>query len=247
MTTGRIDVHSHLLPGLDDGCRSAAESIECAKRMVAAGYTHSFCTPHVWPNLPDNTVAKIPKYAAALQAALGEAAVPLRLIPGGEINLRDDTPQSAVEALVSFGMQRKFVLIDLWADALPPFFAPSIQWFRSLDLKVVLAHPERMAAVQREPELADYFADLGILLQGNLQCFSDPVGSPTRTVAERYLREGRYFVLGSDLHNLASLTMRLDGLERAAELVGADEVDRLTITNPRGLLPAEHAFGHAGS
>ena len=50
--TGRIDVHSHLLPGLDDGCVSLDESLACARRLVAEGYTHSFCTPHIWPNLP---------------------------------------------------------------------------------------------------------------------------------------------------------------------------------------------------
>jgi protein-tyrosine phosphatase len=237
MTTGRIDVHSHLLPGCDDGCRTVEESIECARMMVAAGYTHSFCTPHVWPNLPDNTAANIPKQVSALQATLNGAGVPLKLIPGGEINLRADTPWTAVEALVSFAMLRKFVLIDLWADKLPPFFEPAIRWFHALDVKVVLAHPERMAAVQREPGLADRFAEIGLLLQGNLQCFSDPPGSPTRTVVERYLREGRYFLLGSDLHNLASLPMRLDGLRRAIELGGKDTVDRLTITNPRELLP----------
>src|SRR4051794_15107533 len=57
---GRIDVHSHLLPGVDDGCASIEDSIACAARMVAAGYTHSFCTPHVWPDLPHNNAGTIP-------------------------------------------------------------------------------------------------------------------------------------------------------------------------------------------
>ena len=237
MTTGRIDVHSHLLPGLDDGCRTVEESIACAKLMVESGYTHSFCTPHIWPNLPDNSVAKIPQQVAVLQVALNGAGVPLKLIPGGEINLRADTPWTPVEALVSYGMLRKFVLIDLWAERIPPFFEPAIKWFQALNFQVVLAHPERMAAVQRQPELADYFAEIGLLLQGNLQCFSDPVGSPTRTTVERYLLEGRYFMLGSDLHNLASLPMRLEGLRRAIGLAGEKTVNHLTVENPRRLLP----------
>ena len=241
MTTGRIDVHCHLLPGCDDGCRTLEESIECARMMVAAGYTHSFCTPHVWPNLPANTADKIPRQVAALQAALGSAGVPLRLMPGGEINLRADTPSTQVENLVSYGMLRKFVLIDLWADELPPFFRATVQWLQAQGVTVVLAHPERMEAVQRDPDLADYFAEIGLLLQGNLQCFSDPLGSPTRSVVERYLLEGRYFLLGSDLHNLKSLPMRLDGLRRAIDLAGDDAINRLTMTNPRQLLPPDLA------
>ena len=239
--TGRIDVHSHLLPGLDDGCRNLDESIACARLLAAAGYTHSFCTPHIWPNLPNNTIANIPRYTAALQSVLDDAGVALRLIPGGELNLRADTPWSQVDNMVSFGMGGKFVLVDLWCEELPPFFLPGIQWLQSQGVKVILAHPERMAAVQRDPDLADAFAELGLLLQGNLQCFSDPVGAPTRRTVERFLLEGRYFVLGSDLHNLSSLPMRLDGLRRAIDLVGDDAVDRLTVTNPRTLLPPAYA------
>ena len=239
MTTGRIDVHSHLLPTLDDGCRSVEESIACARMMVEAGYTHSFCTPHVWPNLPNNTVLNIPAYTAALQRVLHEAGVALRLIPGGEINLRPDTPETAVDALVSYGMMRKFVLIDLWCETLPPFFEPAVRWLQERGVKVILAHPERMEAVQKDPDLADYFAEVGLLLQGNLQCFSDEPGHPRRRTVERYLLEGRYFLLGSDLHNLPSLPMRLEGLKRAIDLAGAEVVDRLTIANPATLLPGE--------
>ena len=236
-TTGRIDVHSHLLPGCDDGCRNVQESVQCAAMMAAAGYTHSFCTPHVWPHLTENTAGRIPLRTADLQQALDLAGVRLKLIPGGEINLRPDTPETAVDAIVSYGMARKFVLIDLWCDTLPAFFRPAVAWLQRQGVRVVLAHPERMTAVQNRPELADVFAELGLLLQGNLQCFSDPFASPTRRTVERFLLEGRYFVLGSDLHNLASLPMRLDGLKRATDLVGRETIDKLTIVNPRQLLP----------
>ena len=237
MPTGRIDVHSHILPGLDDGCRTIHESIACAVMLVGEGYTHSACTPHIWPNLPRNSVRGIADETALLQAALDERRVPLRLIPGGEINLRPDTPQTAVEALVSYGMLRKYVLIDLWADTLPEFFVPTIEWLQHQGVKVVLAHPERMTAVQNQPELADRFVEMGLMLQGNLQCFSDPPGSATRRTVERFLLEDRYFVLGTDLHNLSSLPMRLEGLRRTIDLVGRETVDRLTVHNPRQLFP----------
>ena len=88
--TGRIDVHSHLLPGVDDGCRELRESIACARQLVAAGYTHSFCTPHVWPGLPENRRTNIVYWTERLQRELDAAGVPLRLVPGGEINLTPD-------------------------------------------------------------------------------------------------------------------------------------------------------------
>src|SRR3954447_15233085 len=234
---GRIDVHSHLLPGVDDGCRTVEESIDCARRLVAAGDTHSFCTPHVWPNLPHNRPEDITRRVARLQASLTDAGVPLKLFPGGELNMRPDTPETPPDELVTFGMARKFLLIDLWADRLPPFFAPVVRWLQSQGLKVILAHPERMKAVQDQPGLIDHFRELGLLLQCTLQSLGDPPGAPTRVVAERALVDGKYFLLGSDLHNLNGLPVRLNGLRRAIELIGEATVSQLTIDNPRQLLP----------
>jgi protein-tyrosine phosphatase len=234
---GRIDVHGHLLPGVDDGCETLDDSIACARVLVAEGYTHAFCTPHVWPSLPHNTPGTIRRLVSELQASFDGAGVPLRLFPGGEINLREDTLHTAPQDLVSYNMAGRHVLVDLWAERLPNFFEPNVRWLQSQGATVVLAHPERMRAVQVEPELADFFAELGLLLQGNLQCFGDPPHAETRHVAERFLSERRYFMFGSDLHNPQSMPIRIAGLHRAIEIAGKDTVWTLTSTNPRKLLP----------
>ena len=233
---GRIDVHSHLLPGIDDGCPTIDESIACARRMVEAGYTHSFCTPHVWPNLPENNVHRIPERTAALQASLDAANVPLIVFPGGELNLRADLAHLPANQIPTYGMAGRYCIFDIWVDRLPPFFWPTVESLQAKELKVILAHPERMRAVQDDPELVGEFADRGLLLQGNLQCLGDPSHARTRQIAERFLADGRYFMLGSDLHNLAGLPIRMSGLARAVEAVGEAEVWRLTRDNPRQLL-----------
>ena len=233
---GRIDVHSHLLPAVDDGCATLEESVACARMMAKAGYTHIFCTPHIWPNLPHNTVSGIAAATARLQVALDEANVPLKLYPGGELNLRSEITSVPIDRIPTFAMAGKHCMFDLWADRLPPFFWPAVQSLQERGLKVILAHPERMRAVQDNPKLADEFAKGGLLLQGNLQCFSDPPHTRTRQLAEQFLIEGRYFLLGSDLHNLHTLPIRLSGLSRAVDLVGESEVWRLTRDTPRELL-----------
>jgi protein-tyrosine phosphatase len=230
--TGRIDIHSHLLPGVDDGCETVADSIRCARELVGVGYTHSFCTPHVWPSFPRNNPSEIVSAVERLQIAFDEAGVGLKLMPGGELNMRVETPGIREDDLVSYGMGGKFVLIDLWADRLPEFFEQSIERLQGLGARVILAHPERMRAVQEKPELADYFAGKGILLQGNLQCFGDPPHAATRRTAERFLAEGRYFAVGSDLHNPETMPVRLAGLKRVREAVGEEGLDVLTRGNP---------------
>lgn len=233
---GRIDVHSHLLPGIDDGCPNVEESIACARELVAAGYTHSFCTPHIWPNLPHNTVEGIKARTSELQEAFNDANVPLRLLPGGELNLRADLICLSKEQIPTYGMAGRYCIFDIWADQLPPFFWKTIEWLQSMELKVILAHPERMRAVQDDRELGKEFIDRGLLLQGNLQCLGDPPHTHTRQVAEMFLAEGMYFMLGSDTHNVAGLPIRLKGLARAVEAVGEAEVWRLTRDNPRQLM-----------
>jgi protein-tyrosine phosphatase len=232
----RIDVHSHLLPGIDDGCRTLDESVECARKLVEMGYSHSFCTPHIWINLPDNNRANLLQRTADLQAEFDRRQIPLRVLPGGEINLRPDVRTIPPQELVTFGLRGKHALIDLWAERIPPHFEPSIRWMQSLGLTVILAHPERMRAVQEDPGLADWLSDLGVLLQGNFQCFHDPPHMSTRRTAEQFLHENRYFVLGTDLHGLESLPSRLGGFQRVQSLVDPETFDRLTIHNPRSLV-----------
>ncbi len=233
---GRIDVHAHLIPGVDDGCVDVAESIECGRMLVGAGYTHAFCTPHIWPNLPGNNVQVIAEKTRELQGAFDEMGVKLELIAGGELNLRAEMLNTPITKVPTYGMRGKYCLFDLWVDKLPEFFWPVVEHLRSGGMKVIVAHPERMRAVQEDPTVADLFLERGLLLQGNLQCFSDPPESQTRRMVERLLVEGKYFLLGTDTHRVETLGMRLRGLEKAIELVGKERVDLLTRNNPQVLL-----------
>jgi protein-tyrosine phosphatase len=238
MPQGRIDVHAHLIPGVDDGCAAVRESIECGRMLVAAGYSDCICTPHVWPNLVNQTRDNIAAWVRDLQVAFDEAGVALRLWPGGELNLHPSVMQMPAQQIVTAALRDRYILVDMWADALPEWFPPTIRWLQSMQLTVILAHPERMRAIQMKPELAGQLADMGILLQGNLQCFADRPDADTRRTAERYLLEDRYFMLGSDTHNPAGLQYRLKGLENATELAGTEAIHRLTVEHPAKLIDA---------
>ena len=233
---GRIDVHSHLLPGIDDGCKTVEESIACARELVANGYTHAFCTPHIWSTYKGVSRVSVPRWCAALERELAAAGVDLKLLPGGELNLYLGVEKLPPEDLVPLALG-KYMLVDLWAAELPPFFEPAIRWLHDMGLTVILAHPERMRAVQDQPDIVDYFSSLGVLLQGNLQCFSDKPGAPTRMCAERFLLEGKYFLLGSDSHNPQTMDIRMNGLARVIELVGEEAVATLTQIHPARLAP----------
>jgi tyrosine-protein phosphatase YwqE len=104
---------------------------------------------------------------------------------------------------------------------------------QSRGLKLVLGHPERISALQREPAALNELLDSGVLLQLNSWCLAESPERMVRRVGERLLREGKYFLIGTDLHSPAGMSIRIRGLETARAIAGEAEFDRLTNHNPR--------------
>lgn len=239
-TFGRIDVHAHLISGVDDGCPSVADALHCAAALVDAGYTHAFCTPHIWPTLPHNNRQNIPHRTAELQQAVSQAGLALTLLPGGEWNLPWHWPalrNMPREEIITYAMAGRYLLFDFWADELPPTLQMAVDHLQAMDFTLILAHPERIGVFQRDPTALDALTRRGVLLQMNTWCLTEPAQTPTRQTAERLLLEDRYFCFGTDTHNARGIDARIAGLKLATDLVGEAAVDRLTSINPRRLIP----------
>ncbi len=235
----RIDVHSHLLPGIDDGCRSPGESVRCVERLIEAGYVGSLCTPHIWPlSFPDNTPARVRSLTADLQAELDKRGLHFRLWPGGELRLWPDViPYMEAVGVPTLGDSR-CVLMDFWEGHWAGYVDKAFDWFLSHDYQPILAHPERIGIADTD-ELArrlDTARARGILLQGNAAPITGHDGTHAQHRIQRFFNEGRYSLLGLDLHRPDTLTTRLTGLETLAATFGQDAINRLTIQAPRDLL-----------
>ena len=248
--TGRIDMHAHLLPGVDDGCRSVADSVAVGRQLVEAGYTHAFCTPHVPPHLPADFPEKVRQWTFRLQGEYDAAGVPLTLHPGGELTLAASWPRLAEvtpDAIVTANLAGRFALFDFWADSLPHQLEPAVHHLIGAGMQPILAHPERIGAFQKDPSAVDRVQAWGCWLQMNTWTLTLAPTSPVRRTAERLLRDNRYTLFGTDTHDAAGVPIRVQGLAAAADLVGWETVDRLTIANPAQLLagplesPAEGA------
>ena len=237
---GRIDTHAHLLPALDDGCRSVADSVEAGRQLAAAGYTHAFCTPHVPTDLPPDWPGEVARRTVDLQREYDAAGVGLTLHPGGELSLANSWPRlaDAAAAIVTANMAGRFALFDFWADSLPHQLEPAVRHLVSLGMQPILAHPERIGAFQKDPAAVDQVVDWGCWLQMNTWTLTGRPGSPMVATARRLLQDDRYTLFGTDTHDAAGVAARVQGLSTAADLVGWDKVDQLTRTNPARLLPA---------
>lgn len=231
-----IEMHAHLIPGVDDGSRSFAESVTIATQLVERGYRTLVCTPHIWPNLPHNHTSEIHRRVAELQQHFDQTGVNLKLLPGGEINLQEGLLHVNPDTLPTYAGLGKHFLVDAWLWRWEPWLTPLLKRLQSDGRTIILAHPERLGLLQEDPSLIRKFQDMGLLFQGNMYCFADPVGEPTRELADQYLDEGHYYMLAGDLHREDSLPCRFQGLDKVTARLGLDGLTTYLHTNPAKLL-----------
>jgi protein-tyrosine phosphatase len=195
-----IDLHTHILPGIDDGPETVEDSLELARAAVAAGTRMLVATPHVswtYPNDPGTIAARVEE----LRARLGAEGIPLELRPGAEI---------AMTRLVDM---RTEDLLPLrlggggWLLVEPPF-SPTVTGLQSLlfDLQrqghgILLAHPERCPAFHREPEMLREFVNEGVLTSVTAGSLVGRFGGEVRRFALQMVREELVHNVTSDTHD----------------------------------------------
>ena len=234
---GRIDTHSHILPGIDDGCPDLEASLECVRQFIAQGYAGTICTPHVIPGLyPRNQPAQIREWVAELQRELIRHGLDYQLWAGGESVLEADNWNSFERHGVPTLADSQAVLMDWWGAAWPPFADATIDRLLSEGYQPILAHPERMLLPVPELEqLVRSLNERGVWLQGNLNSLSGGEGTQAQRLSQAWLQSGVYHLLASDAHHPERLTGRFSGLQVAIDLVGADQVTELVAHRTRAL------------
>jgi protein-tyrosine phosphatase len=238
---GYVDLHSHLLPGLDDGAQTLADTVAFARRLDADGVHDVACTPHVKrASFPGVAPAALAERRAAAQAAIDDAGLDVRLHPGGELAHPDALFLAAEQlALLAQGpVGARWLLLECPFRGIGADFLAAAARLDGLGYGLLLAHPERAAGMmcggldRLQPLLA-----AGALLQVNVSSLLGRHGAEAQATAGTLVRRGLAYCLASDAHpgtredtlGVGSLALLRNGADtaRAAEL---------TDTNPRRLL-----------
>lgn len=234
---GRIDIHSHILPGIDDGCVSVDESLQSIRALKEYGFVGTICTPHCWPkNFPHITPMHIKAWRDALAQEIDKAGLAYRLWTGGELRIFPGAIQWMQAHGVPTLADSPYVLCDFWEPRWHDWIDETLDWLLAQGYTPILAHPER------SPTRDDYEAHLdritanGVLLQGNLRCFTGEEGHYPDQTVRQYMDEGRYTLLALDMHRPAALQGRLDGIEIAAEEYGTEKIESMIDSKVRKLL-----------
>ena len=195
-----IDLHSHILPGLDDGPATMEGSLELARAAVAAGTRTILATPHIHHD-PRIDPALIAAGIDALRAALAAAEIPLEVLPGGEIAISrlSDLDDDMLRALALGG--GPYVLVESPFSPAVGDFEPMVLDLHARGHRVLLAHPERCPAFQRDPPRLEALVDAGALVQITAGSMAGGFGSSVRRFTTTLLREGLVHVVASDAHD----------------------------------------------
>jgi protein-tyrosine phosphatase len=218
-----IDLHSHILPGLDDGARDLDEAVEIARSAVADGTRVLAATPHVREDYP-TTSSAMANGVAHLRAALDRAGIDLVLLPGGELAL-EQLDRLSPDELRRFGLagNPSYLLLETPYYDWPLSFEDIVLRLAGAGFTPVIAHPERNVAVQDDLEPLAALVRGGALVQVTAASLDGRLGSRTRACARRLVDAELVHLLGSDAH---SPSLREVGLSRAAAAVGDEALAR---------------------
>lgn len=233
---GYIDLHSHWIPGIDDGVRSATEGVELLRGLASIGFTRVIATPHMRPGMFDNDRAAIEQaYRAMLDQLAGQPALPAVGL-ASEHYFDDTVFQRLLAGQGLLYPDSQALLIELQAERFPLRFADRMLDLRRRKLRPVLAHPERYAPVWERLDVLDEITDAGAVMLLDVAALVGKYGRKPQKAAERLLEEGYYYAACSDAHRPADVVEVQRGIARLASLMGAEEAQFLLSEGPQRIL-----------
>ena len=232
-----IDLHCHLLPGIDDGASDLAMSLSMARALVADGVSVAACTPHILPGLYHNTGPQIRAATLKLQNILNDQGIPLQLTTGADNHIVPDfLPQLRSGHLLPLADSR-YVLVEPPHHVAPPRLEEFLFSLLLGGYVPILTHPERLSWIGSHYETLKRLIKAGAWVQVTAGSLSGLFGRNARYWCERMLDEGCVHLIATDAHDVSRRPPNLsEGRELAAKRVGTLEAQHFVVTRPRGVL-----------
>jgi protein-tyrosine phosphatase len=192
-----VDIHSHLLPGIDDGSPDLETSIRLIKGIHELGFTKLICTPHIYTELYPNSMSTINPALKRVREELKHRSVPVAIAAAAEYMINETFEVS--KSLMC--LQDRYILVEMSFLAEYPAIEEIIQELQRAGYFVVLAHPERYLYYHLNEQQLRKFKDMGVLLQLNLLSVLGYYGKSVEAAAKHLLKSKLYDLAGSDIHH----------------------------------------------
>lgn len=232
-----IDIHSHILPGIDDGAADMATSVEMARIAIADGITCMACTPHILPGLYENSADGIATAMGALRKTLLDENIPLEIVIGADVHVAPDLVEKLNSGVVPTLNGSRYFLLEPSHRILTPRLEEFAERLIGAGFFPIVTHPERLQWARSSFGVIQSLNRIGCLMQVTAGSVLGEFGKVPQYLAERLLDEGRVDILASDAHGT---TRRRPVLARAHDAVarrlGEAEARAMVETRPSAVL-----------
>jgi protein-tyrosine phosphatase len=232
-----IDLHCHLLPGVDDGSKNLAMSLDMARMACADGITTVVCTPHILPTVYDNKGPEIKAAVTLLQQSLSLADIPLRLLSGADVHMVPDLVAGLNDGRILTLAGSRYLLLEPPHHVMPRQFDDYIFRLLSVGYVAILTHPERLSWIEPQYVLIRRMVHGGLWIQLTAGSLTGRFGQGPRYWAERMLDEGLCHVMATDAHNTSTRPPQLSRVQAMVEQrLGPEEANNIFRIRPSGVI-----------
>lgn len=231
-----IDLHCHILPGLDDGAANPEETLALLRLAVADGIQRMVATPHINPGYFDNKPGPISAALTQVRQLIQHHQLPIQLSAAAEVRLTDQLMPALEMGLIPFLGQwqgQKVLLLELPHSHVPAGTDRLLKWLARQDIIAMIAHPERNRDVQANFQCLAPLKRAGCLFQLTGSSLIGDLGARHQQCAEYMVAQRLYHVVASDCHNVDRRPPKLSAAVQAiSRLTDAGYAQQLSLDNP---------------
>ena len=232
-----LDLHCHLLPGIDDGAVDLDMALAMARMAFADGIRTVACTPHIYPGMYDNNRDGIRAAIEALRGELAAHDIQLQLVEGADVHLDLDLVAGIRDGRVPTLAGSRYLLLEPPHHIAPPRFEESVFELMTAGIVPVITHPERLSWVEQNYAMFERLSRRGAWMQITAGALTGRFGKRVRHWGERFVGDGHCMIVATDAHHPQRRPPLLaEAREAAAKLVGAEEATHMVQTRPAGIV-----------
>jgi protein-tyrosine phosphatase len=237
-----IDLHSHFLPGIDDGAKDMDMTIDMLHQAESLGFKALLATPHINEYTTPEIISQITQIFERVVSEKNNAGINLELGLSGEIQFDTNLPNWVQYDFLKIGKKKKYIIFDLPIQGLPINIEDILFQLGLKGVIPVLAHPERNTYIQRHPERLNKWIELGCVMQMNAGSLTGNFGSAIKQLSWKILQNQQIHLVCSDAHDTKRRTYQLQfsAYKQVREQLSESFAQNLFITNPQNIWNGEN-------